>query len=127
MKLSLLAVLLVAAGSAHCQSMPPPKTTLVDASLYAGVITTRSLDYITTEHVLAGGGKELILPNSLVRNKPLFAAFSIGSGVGEVFAARMLARHGHRTMARMMLCMDISVAGAVAAHNASISTPNHSR
>jgi hypothetical protein len=44
----------------------------IDFSLYAGVIATRTMDYTSTESVLAAGGRELLLPRFLVKNKPMF-------------------------------------------------------
>jgi hypothetical protein len=95
------------------------KTTPIDFSLYAGVIATRTLDYISTEKVLAGGGRELFLPTFLVTDKPMFAAFSIGSGVGEIYISRIL-RKSHPKVARSILIGDIVSAGLVALHNQAV-------
>jgi hypothetical protein len=91
----------------------------IDVSLYAGVIATRITDYISTENVLAGGGREMLLPKFLVSNRPMFAAFSIGSGMGEIYASRIL-RKTHPKMARYILAGDIVAAGVVAVHNESV-------
>lgn len=91
----------------------------IDFSLYAGVIATRITDYISTESVLAAGGRELLLPKFLVSNRPMFAAFSIGSGMGEIYASRLL-RKAHPKMARYILIGDIVSAGVVAVHNEAI-------
>jgi hypothetical protein len=64
------------------QSMIP-----IDFSLYAGVIATRTMDYVSTENVLAAGGRELLLPRFLVSNKAMFSAFSIGSGMAEIYVS----------------------------------------
>jgi hypothetical protein len=47
-----------------------------DYALYSGVVAYRIGDYITTEHALAHGGRELQLPSALVNCKPGFAAYS---------------------------------------------------
>jgi hypothetical protein len=88
----------------------------VDFPLYAGVITTRIMDYVSTENVLAGGGRELLLPKFLVSNRPMFAAFSIGSGMGEICASRIL-RKTHPTLARYILVAEFVAAGVVVLHN----------
>jgi hypothetical protein len=88
----------------------------IDFSLYAGVILTRTMDYISTENVLAAGGRELLLPKFLVIDRPMFAAFSFGSGMAEIYASREL-RRTHPKMARYILIGDIVAAGVVAVHN----------
>ena len=77
------------------------------------------MDYISTESVLAAGGRELLLPRFLVSNRPMFAAFSIGSGMGEMYFSRIL-RRTHPKMARYMMVADIVSAGLVAVHNEAI-------
>lgn len=98
---------------------PEGKSTPIDFSLYAGVIATRTMDYISTENVLAGGGRELFLPRFLVTDKPMFAAFSVGSGVGEIYVSRIL-RKSHPKVARSILIGDIVSAGLIALHNEAI-------
>lgn len=97
----------------------PQPTTAVDFSLYGGVVATRAMDYVTTEHVLGGGGRELFLPNGLVHDKPTYAAFSMASGVAEIYTSRRL-RKNHPRLALYILLGDIVGAGIVAAHNQAI-------
>lgn len=109
---------------AMCASMafgeqPKPITKPVDFALYAGVMATRTMDYVTTERLLTAGGHELMLPSGLVANKPAFAVFSIGSGIAEVYASRRLRVH-HPKLARYVLMGDMITAGIVAGHNAAI-------
>jgi hypothetical protein len=49
-----------------------------DYALYSGVVAYRIGDYITTEHALAHGGRELQLPSALVNCKPGFAVYVLG-------------------------------------------------
>lgn len=102
---------------ANCEQPKIPQATTVDFSLYAAVMTTRVLDYVSTERVLDSGGKEDILPSGLVHNKPAFALYSIGTGAAEIFISHLLLKRNHRKMARILLMTDVSFTGAVVAHN----------
>lgn len=120
--MKVLVMILFLSAAAYAEQ-PKPVITLTDVSLYAGVLASRSIDFITTEHVLAHGGKELILPKGLVDNKPAFAAYSIGFGFAECYIAHFIAKRGHRKMARGLLASDITFTSVVAAHNAAIKEP----
>lgn len=115
----LLALCAASAFAQNVKLVKKPLVTPIDLSLYAGVLATRSLDYVTTERLLDRGGRELLLPSGLVHSKPAFAAFSLGSGAAEIYTARRLAKH-HPKLARYVLAVDIGAAGAVAGHNAAI-------
>ena len=56
---------------------------MVDA---AGILTTRTLDFVSTEGFLARGVPEGELPSALVHSKPGFFFYSEGVGVGEILA-----------------------------------------
>jgi hypothetical protein len=73
-----------------------------DYALYSGVVAYRVGDYITTEHALANGGRELQLPSALVNCKPGFAAYSVGMAALEISGSVYLHRHGHKTLARIV-------------------------
>lgn len=117
--MKLLAVLLLSNVLAFAEN-PKQKSSLLDVSLYTGVIVTRTMDYITTEQMLANGNRELFLPTALVRNKPAFAVYSIGFGVAECFLADYMTRHNHKVTARIMLLSDSILTGAVAIHNTTL-------
>jgi hypothetical protein len=59
-------------------------------------------DYITTEHALAHGGKELQLPPALVNCKPGFFAYSVGMAALEIDGSVYLHRHHHAKLARIV-------------------------
>ncbi|HVA01692.1 MAG TPA: hypothetical protein VMV34_08565, partial [Terriglobia bacterium] len=45
--------------------------------LFAGVATVRALDYTSTQHFRRLGHNEVLLTNSVVDNKPLFAGIEV--------------------------------------------------
>jgi hypothetical protein len=113
------AVLILLWGIACFGQQPEQPITAIDYSLYAGVLATRTLDFVSTEQLLDRGGHELILPSGLVSDRPAFAAFSLGSGVAEIYASRKL-RRNHPKLARGILFADILAAAIVAGHNEAI-------
>lgn len=112
-------MLLLAACTSAALAQKPPTHPKLDWSLYSGVVASRGMDYWTTERVINRGGRELLLPSGLVRNKPAFLGFEFGSAALEIFAARLVSRH-HPTIARSMLTSDASAGFSVAGHNLAV-------
>jgi hypothetical protein len=73
-----------------------------DYALCSGVVAYRIGDYITTEHALAHGGRETMLPSALVNCKPGFLAYSVGMAALEISGSVYLHRHHHKTLARIV-------------------------
>jgi hypothetical protein len=90
-----------------------------DYALYAGVFAYHIGDFISTERNLDQGGRELMLPQALVSNKPAFAAYSVGLAALEVGSSIYLHRHGHEKLARLGDTLSVSSGGAVVAWNLS--------
>jgi hypothetical protein len=83
-----------------------------DYALYSGVVAYRIGDYITTEHALAHGGRELQLPSALVSCKPAFAAYSVGMAALEIDGSVYLHKHHHSKLARIVDTLSVG-SGAV--------------
>jgi hypothetical protein len=48
---------------------------LLDEALYASIAGYRTLDYLSTRRALAGGAREVVLPQWVVSNRGTFIAF----------------------------------------------------
>jgi len=86
--------------------------TLYDSGLLTAAGVLRFLDYKTTEKCASDPANfhEEELPESLVRNKPAFAAFEAGTVAANYFAYRLVARR-HRTLARLGQYINIGSIG----------------
>jgi hypothetical protein len=82
---------------------------LLDDALYASIAGYRTLDYLSTRRALAGGAREVVLPQWVVSNRGAFIAFEGLATAGEVSGSVWLIRHGHRRMARAMNAVSIGL------------------
>ena len=80
-----------------------PGLKLTDWGLLGAAATLRVLDYTSTEKALTEPQyyHEAMLPQSLVKNKPAFAAFQAGTVAANFMAYRFLVRHNRRPLARV--------------------------
>jgi hypothetical protein len=85
------------------------KPHLLDGALYASIASYRTLDYLSTRRALAGGAREVVLPQWVVNNQGTFIAFEGLATVSEVSGSIWLIRHGHRRMARAMNAVSIGL------------------
>jgi hypothetical protein len=85
------------------------KPHLLDGALYASIAGYRTLDYLSTRRALAGGAREVVLPQWVVNNQGTFIAFEGLATVSEVSGSIWLIRHGHRRMARAMNAVSIGL------------------
>jgi hypothetical protein len=85
------------------------KPHLLDGALYASIVSYRTLDYFSTRRALAGGAREVVLPQWVVDNRGTFIAFESLATVSEVSGSIWLIRHGHRRTARVMNAMSIGL------------------
>jgi hypothetical protein len=82
---------------------------LLDDALYASLAGYRTLDYLSTRRALAGGAREVILPQWVVNNRGTFIAFEGLATASEIGGSMWLIRHGHRRMARTMNAVSIGL------------------
>jgi hypothetical protein len=82
---------------------------LLDGALYASIASYRTLDYLSTRRALAGGAREVVLPQWVVENRGTFIAFEGLATASEIGGSVWLIRHGHRRMARAVNVMSIGL------------------
>jgi len=80
-----------------------------NAALFAGVGGARALDCVSSMDFRGKGINERFLSNSLVDNRPLFAAVEAAGTVGSIAVAYLLHRTGHHKMERWVSIVHISV------------------
>jgi hypothetical protein len=90
---------------------------LLDKALYVSLAGYRAMDYFSTQHALAGGAHEMILPQWVVNNNSVFIAFEGIATAGEISSSLWLIRHGHRRMARAMNAVSLSLGVTAVVHN----------
>lgn len=91
--------------------------TFADRALYVGIAAYRTMDLVSTQHAIAWGAREVVLPQWVVANTAVFAGFEGLSTVGEVGASVWLIHHRHRRMARALNMMSISLGTNTVLHN----------
>lgn len=112
------------ATQASSQTSQPPrphrffdKTNLM---LFAGVAAVRALDFTSTEHFRRLGNNEVLLNNSIVDNKPLFAGIEVAGTALSIGAAYWLHRTGHYKLERWVSIIHIGVGLVGDIHNYSL-------
>ena len=90
---------------------------LLDDALYAWIAGYRAFDYLSTRRALAGGAREVVLPQWVVANRSTFIAFEGLATAGEVSGSMWLIRHGHRRMARTVNTVSIGLGVRTVVHN----------
>jgi hypothetical protein len=112
-----LAMVLSFAGVAYGSDLPEaPEVfhgvamTPTSLLLAGGVVTSRALDWASTEECLRRSWcHEGELPNALVRSKPGLAAFEVSMAALGIFAQHEIGKHGHRKLAIMGQVVSSSV------------------
>jgi len=85
--------------------------------LFACVTAVRALDFTSTQHFRERGHNEVLLSNSIVDNKPLYASIE-GAGVAaSIGLAYYLHRTGHHRLERWTSIVHIGVASVGDVHN----------
>lgn len=107
----------IAAAPARIALPQQQRPHLLDDALYASIAGYRAFDYLSTRRALAGGAREVVLPQWVVNNPGTFIAFEGLATAGEVSGSVWLIRHGHRRMARAVNMMSISLGVRTVAHN----------
>jgi hypothetical protein len=85
--------------------------------LFAGVAAVRALDFASTRHFRARGVNEALLSNSIVDNKPAFAAIEVAGVAASIGVSYWLHRTGHHRLERWVSIIHIGVAGFGDARN----------
>jgi hypothetical protein len=99
-------------------SLPQQATPdLLDVGLYASLATYRTLDYLSTRRAIAGGAREMVLPQWVVENRGTFIAFEGLATASEVGGSIWLIRHGHRRIARTMNVVSVGLGVQAVVHN----------
>jgi hypothetical protein len=88
--------------------------------LFAGVAAVRTLDYTSTQHFRRLGNHEVLLTNSIVDNKPLFAGIEVAGTALSIGAAYWLHRTGHHKLERWVPVVHIGVGAFGDIHNYSL-------
>ena len=88
--------------------------------LFAGVAAVRTLDYTSTQHFRRLGNKEILLTDSIVDNKPLFAGIEAAGTVLSIGVAYWLHRTGHHKLERWVSIVHIGVGAFGDIHNYSL-------
>ncbi len=91
--------------------------------LFAGVAAVRALDYTSTQHFRELGHNEVLLTNSIVDNKPLFAGIEVAGTALSIGLAYWLHRTGHHRLERWVSIVHIGVAAFGDIHNYSLGPP----
>ena len=108
---------LIAAAPVRISLPEQGRPHLLDGVLYASIATYRTLDYFSTRHALAGGAREVVLPQWVVNNRGTFIAFEGLATASEVGGSIWLIRHGHRRMARAVNAMSIGLGTQAVVNN----------
>ncbi len=85
--------------------------------LFAGVAAVRALDFTSTQHFRHNGHNEVLLTNSIVDNKPLFAGIEVAGTALSIGVAYWLHRTGHHKLERWVSVVHIGVGAFGDIHN----------
>lgn len=88
-----------------------------NAALFAGVAGARTLDFVSTRHFRKKGVDEVLLSNSVVDNKPLFAAIEVSGVAVSIGVSYLFHKTGHHKIERWVSAVHISVGTAGAIRN----------
>ena len=80
-----------------------------NAALFLGVGGARALDYASTRSFRGKGIEEVLLSNSIVDNKPLFAAIEAAGTAASIGVSYVFHRTGHHKIERWISIVHISV------------------
>ncbi len=77
--------------------------------LFTGVAVVRTLDYTSTRQFRSRGHNEVLLTNSIVDNKPLFAGIELAGWASSVALSYALHRSDHHKLERWISIVHIGV------------------
>jgi hypothetical protein len=90
--------------------------------LFAGVGTSRTLDYLSTLNMRHRGRQEILLTNDVVDNHAAFAAIEAAGTSVSIAASYLFHRYGHHKLERWTSIVHISLTTAGALRNYSLKT-----
>ena len=107
----------------------PPRTThrfwdRTNDLLFAGVGTSRALDYSSTLNLRRRGLNEILLTNSIVDNHPLFAGIEAAGTATSIGVSYLFHRTGHHRLERWTSIIHIGATVGGAARNYALKTPH---
>lgn len=109
-------------------AIPPRKThhffDRTNLALFGGVAAARVLDYTSTQHFRRQGNTEVLLTNSIVDNRPLFAGIEAAGTAASIGVSYWLHRTGHHKLERWVSIVHIGVGAVGDAHNYSLGPPH---
>ncbi len=92
-----------------------------NCELFAAVGAVRAMDYASTRHFRARGANEVLLSNSIVDNKPLFAGIEIGATAASIGVSYLFHRTRHHKLERWVSFVHIGVGAFGDARNYTLS------
>lgn len=92
--------------------------------LFTEVAAVRALDFTSTERFRKLGDNEVLLTNSIVDNKPLFAGIEIAGTALSIGVSYWLHRTGHHKLERWVSAVHIGVGAVGDIHNYSLGPPH---
>lgn len=81
-----------------------------NVALFSGVALGRAFDYSSTQHFRERRVNEILLTNSIVDNKPLFAGIELAGTAASVAVSYWLHHKGHHRAERWVSIVHIGVA-----------------
>ena len=94
-----------------------------NAALFLGVGGARALDYASTRNFRGKGIEEVLLSNSIVDNKPLFAAIEAAGTAASIGVSYIFHRTGHHKIERWISIVHISVGVGGSIRNFTLKAP----
>ncbi len=91
--------------------------------LFAGMFTSRMLDFASTIHNRNRGLDEGLLNNRIVDNHPLFFGIEVGTAAASIGVSYMFHRTGHHRLERWVSVVHIGVATTGAVRNYALKSP----
>jgi hypothetical protein len=91
--------------------------------LFAGMFTSRMLDFASTIHNRNRGLDEGLLNNQIVDNHPLFFGIEVGAAAASIGVSYLFHRTGHHRLERWVSVVHIGVATTGAVRNYALKSP----
>lgn len=109
--------------SARISKLPRRFFDKTNILLFTGVAAVRALDYTSTQHFRSLGDNEVLLSNSIVDNKPLFASIEVAGTALSIGVSYLFYRTGHYKLERWVSIIHIGVGAFGDIRNYSLGPP----
>lgn len=116
----LSSIALCLTSTIYAQTLPDAPTPHILSADHIAITydaTARILDVVSTNQFLGRGGREVMLPPSIVDHPAIMIGFEAAAMGVEWLGARELRRHGHNKLARMVWMIDGSTTLATDVRN----------